>query len=44
MPDYTSRHDPDMYGGAEAVILNLFQHPGSNRLAGGELDPETSSG
>jgi rSAM/selenodomain-associated transferase 1 len=26
------------------VMLNLFQHQGSNRFAGGELDPETSSG
>jgi hypothetical protein len=26
------------------VILNLFQHPGASRLAGGDLDPETSSG
>jgi hypothetical protein len=25
-----------------AVMLNLFQHPGSNRLADAELDPETS--
>jgi hypothetical protein len=26
------------------VMLNLFQHPATNRLAGGDLDPETSSG
>jgi len=25
-------------------MLNLFQHPATSRLAGGCLDPETSSG
>ncbi|HEX8379672.1 MAG TPA: TIGR04282 family arsenosugar biosynthesis glycosyltransferase [Allosphingosinicella sp.] len=29
---------------AYLLMLNLFQHPGSSRLASGELDPETSSG
>ena len=33
-----------MPGGPEAVMLNLFQHPEWKRLAGGGLDPETSSG
>jgi len=28
----------------DAVMLNLFQHPSTNRVAGGGLDPETSSG
>jgi hypothetical protein len=29
---------------ASAVMLNLFQHPSSSPWAGGEMDPETSSG
>jgi hypothetical protein len=29
---------------SDTLMLNLFQHPGSNRRAGGELDPEASSG
>ncbi len=28
----------------DTVMLNLFQHPGPGRRAGGDLDPETSSG
>ena len=29
---------------APPVMLNLFQHPGSNRLANGEPDPENKLG
>jgi YggT family protein len=37
-------HEDRLTGLRLCVMLNLFQHPASNRLPGGEMDPEPGSG
>jgi hypothetical protein len=40
----TLRRDSCTSCSHRSVMLNLFQHPSSSRTAGGDMDPETSSG